>query len=122
MCADPPTFVIASDARRAEQTTRSVLDAFSAPPALAWEHELYLASASTVLEFVSALDASHRHVLIVGHNPGLTEFANRFADADLGNLPTCGLVRMRLWVPEWSDAGWQCASVEHIDTPQTAVD
>ena len=115
---DTPTLVVASDARRAAQTLEAVRAAFEDPPPVEWDSDLYLAGTGQILATVTALDPRHRHVLLVGHNPGFTDFANRFADAGLSNLPTCGVVRTRLWVPEWSDAGWGCASVELVDTPK----
>lgn len=115
---DRPTLVVTSVARRAAETAEAFADASSPRPELVRERGLYLASAKRVLERVAALDPRHRHVMLVGHNPGLTEFVNRFGDAGLDNLPTCGVVRMKVWVPEWSDVGWQCASVEVIDTPK----
>ena len=91
---------------------------WSPEPGRVWEPELYLASAERVLETVTGLDPEHAHVMLVGHNPGLSDFVNRFGDAGVTSLPTCAVVRLRLWVPEWSDAGWGSATVEEIDTPK----
>lgn len=115
----PPTLIVASDALRAEQTTEAVRAAFTTPPPVEWVGGLYLAETAKLLATVAALDAAHRHVMLVGHNPGFTDFANRFADAELSNLPTCGVVRTKLWVAEWADVGWGCASVELVDTPKS---
>ena len=113
-----PTHVVASSARRAMQTAEALTAGWLAPGTIAGQRELYLASAEQLLECVQALDPAHVHVMLVGHNPGLTDFLNRFADANMANLPTCGVVRVRLWVPEWVDAGWGTATVEHSDTPK----
>lgn len=117
--ADLPTLVVASSARRAVQTTEALIAGWAPPPSIEWRRELYLASADELLAQVRELEPLHLHVLLVGHNPGLTDFLNRFGDANISNLPTCGVVRLRLWVPEWSDAGWGTASVEHVDVPRS---
>jgi len=119
--SERPTLVLASPARRAVETTEALIVSWSPRPRVVWEHELYLASADQLLACVHDLEPAHRHVLLVGHNPGLTDFLNRFGEASLERLPTCGIVRLRLWVPEWSDAGWGAASVEQIDTPKSST-
>ena len=113
-----PTLVVSSPARRTRQTVEALVTDWSPSPTLVWEPELYLASAAAVLDVVVGLDPEHAHAMVVGHNPGLTDFVNRFADAGVSNLPTCAVVRTRLWVPEWSDAGWGCATVLQLDTPK----
>ena len=115
---EPPSLIVTSAAQRAVQTTRALIEAWATPPEIVLDEALYLASADQLLESVLALDSMHSHVMLVGHNPGLTDFVNRFAAAGVANLPTCALIRMRLWVPEWSDAGWDSAGVELIDTPK----
>ena len=117
--ADPPTLIVTSDARRAQQTAEAVRDAFATAPPIVLAPDLYLAAPSQLLASVEALAPEHRHVLVVGHNPGLSDFATQLADTNLGDLPTCAVVRMRLWVPEWSDVGWGCAGVECVDTPKS---
>ena len=117
--SERPTLVLASTARRAVQTSEALIASWSPRPPIVWEHDLYLASADQLLAQVNELDSVYRHVMLVGHTPGLTEFVNRFGDAALENLPTCASVRLRLWVPEWSDADWGTASVEQIDTPKS---
>ena len=119
---DRPTLVVASPARRARQTTEALVAGWSPQPAIVWEPELYLASAEQLLQIVVALDPEHPHIMLGAHNPGLTDFANRFGDAGVSNLPTCAVVRLRLWVPEWCDAGWDAATVERIDTPKSPAD
>lgn len=116
--SEPPGLIVASDALRAKQTAEAVGAAFDTPPPIVFERELYLAETTRILATVQALASAEQHVMLVGHNPGFTDFCNRFADAGIGNLPTCGVVRTRIWVPEWTDAGWGCASVECIDTPK----
>ena len=116
---DPPSLVVSSAATRCVQTTHALVGTWLPAPKVVFERELYLASAEQLLECVLALDSAHLHVMLVAHNPGLTDFLNRFADAGIGNLPTCAVVRTHLWVPEWSDAGWGAAGVERIDAPKS---
>jgi phosphohistidine phosphatase len=117
--SERPSLVISSAATRCVQTTQALVDTWLPAPSVVFERELYLASAQELLERVLALEPPHLHVMLVAHNPGLTDFVNRFADAGIGNLPTCAVVRLQLSVPEWSDAGWGSASVEGIESPKS---
>lgn len=114
-----PTLVVASPARRAEQTLEALVAEWQPPPAVVWEPELYLASAERLLDAVRALDPAHAHAALLGHNPGLSDFAHRFSDTRIDDLPTCGVLRLRLEVAEWRDARWGCAALEDFVTPKS---
>jgi phosphohistidine phosphatase len=44
-----------------------------------------------------------RDLIVCGHNPGLTELANRLTGAGIDNVPTAGLVVIELNLGQWSD-------------------
>ena len=52
----------------------------------------YGASAWEIFEISRGLDDRHEHVMIFGHNPGLTDAANMLTGAAIDNVPTAGLV------------------------------
>ncbi|MCK7497845.1 MAG: hypothetical protein MZW92_49195 [Comamonadaceae bacterium] len=72
---------------------------------------LYEASAETLLERVRTLDETWQHVMIVGHNPGLTDFANQLTAVGIDNIPTCGVLVADLDIASWREAGAGCGSV-----------
>ena len=39
--------------------------------------------------------------MLVGHNPGLTDFANFLVAGITGNVPTCGLVAVNFQADDW---------------------
>ncbi len=61
------------------------------------------------------LDPAAQHVAIFAHNPALTEVANLLSDAEIPNVPPCGLVRIRLNVERWTDVTGHCGALEGID-------
>lgn len=65
--------------------------------------DLYHASSDDILEVVSAIADQHNRVLIFGHNPGFTSFANLYAKEYIDNVPTCGIVGIRFNASQWSD-------------------
>jgi phosphohistidine phosphatase len=64
--------------------------------------ELYLASTRTLLEIVRGTPAPVRTLMLVGHNPGFTDFANQHGQIRLDNLPTAGMLCIGLEANKWS--------------------
>jgi len=63
--------------------------------------------------------ASHAaHVLLVGHNPGFTDFANRLSSVRIDNLPTAGLFCVDLDIGQWSDLAMGDAQFVYFDAPK----
>jgi phosphohistidine phosphatase len=60
---------------------------------------------------LSGLHDTVDEVLLVGHNPGLTELANRLLPSlELRNLPTAGAVAIACATDRWAD--FECAERE----------
>ncbi|MEY4761673.1 MAG: hypothetical protein RLZZ200_1529 [Pseudomonadota bacterium] len=97
---DRPDLIIASRARRTTQTAEAVAGtAFPGAPVLL-ESTLYLATSDDLLEFVQALGGEFARVLVVGHNPGISEACARLAgDGRSLSLPT---------------AGWRCFDAPYL--------
>ena len=67
--------------------------------------ELYHASPGTLEQIVRSCPDEVDSLLIVGHNPGLTEFANQLCFAHpICNIPTCGIFGIRFKVDQWKKA------------------
>ena len=114
-----PDLFVASPAKRALATAQifAAEAALPAPP-LALERDLYEADVADFLRVIRGLDPAARHVAIFAHNPALTEVANRLSDAEIANVPTCGLVRIRLNVERWDDVTGHCGALEGFDRPE----
>ena len=72
-----PTLIIASPARRTRETADIVVGAPAKPARRRDDPRLYNSSASDILSIVRATDTNIETLMIVGHNPGIAEFANR---------------------------------------------
>jgi phosphohistidine phosphatase len=58
-------------------------------------------------------------LLVVGHNPGLTELANLLvAELDLDNLPTAGVVAIGCETQHWAALGSAPRSLLFYDFPK----
>jgi phosphohistidine phosphatase len=71
-----PGLVLCSPSVRTRETLALASEeAWDKPPKVRFDDRLYEASAQTLLKMVKELPSNVAHVMIVGHNPGLQEFA-----------------------------------------------
>ncbi|MDZ7643862.1 MAG: histidine phosphatase family protein [Woeseiaceae bacterium] len=98
-----PSLIISSPAVRAWTTAKVVAQELNYPlEFLQREADLYLASAGRVLQVIGRQDEGFNNLMVVGHNPGLTELVNQLVPGLTGNLPTCGVVSLSLDCENWS--------------------
>jgi phosphohistidine phosphatase len=97
-----PSMIITSPAVRAWTTAKIIAQEIGYPiEFLQRENDLYLASLDTLLDVVVAQENEFNHLMIVGHNPGLTDFANFLSPGLTSNLPTAGVVSVSLNIEDW---------------------
>lgn len=106
-----PDLLLCSDAVRARQTLKLVLDCFGAPtPKAKIEPELYLATPTTMLDHVHRTANDVRHLTIIGHNPGMHALAldltGRGQRRDIASMavkfPTCALAVLTFQTDDWT--------------------
>jgi phosphohistidine phosphatase len=125
-----PDLVLVSPAVRSQQTWELVRDAMAGaapPPKSASVPELYGADPSMLLRIVHDAAASDpQRLMLVGHNPGLHEFAfaltgggNAAARAALAdNLPTSGLAAIDFEFDDWRDVSFRRGQIELFVSPK----
>ncbi|MDB6140942.1 MAG: phosphohistidine phosphatase, sixa [Verrucomicrobiaceae bacterium] len=115
-----PERIIASTAERALKTAQCMREAFRLPPAaMRLDSRLYLAPSTVILDVVRDGDEDCRHMVLVGHNPGIHEFCDRIlARASIPRMPTCTAVIIGLPHEYWGLADWQEAQLIAYATPK----
>ena len=115
-----PSLIISSSAVRARRTAKIIAEALKYPAeSLQIKKDLYLASAENILELVRSQENNVSDLLLVGHNPGLTELVNRLLpELDLDNLATSGVVAMDFDTKKWSDIDEINAEFAFYDYPK----
>lgn len=100
-----PDLIIASTAKRAEQTALAIAAAVGYDTtAIQWEQQLYLCAPEVFNVVLSQIPEPIKTVFIVAHNPGITEFANTLSPRyHIDNLPTCGMVGAYITEGRWID-------------------
>lgn len=117
-----PSRILSSHARRAVRTATIIARALDVPDSrLRLESALYLATPDEILGVITGQDDSIAELMVVGHNPGLTELANRLLpDLALDNLPTTGVITAELGAKGWSELETAPCRLAYYDYPKNA--
>lgn len=105
-----PGEVIHSGARRTAKTWEDIRARLPAGPTVREERDLYHAGANTLLRVLRA--AQDPVTMMIGHNPGFAEFANRIlmAPADhprFADYPTCATAIIGFDEASWDLVNWK---------------
>lgn len=115
-----PDLMITSPAVRALATAQIFARELHLPAAkLQQDERLYLASPKALKEVIRELGGITPHLMIVGHNPGLTEFADKVsAERDVDNMPTCAIYTLEFEIKDWSELEWDSGVNVDFDYPK----
>lgn len=114
-----PDLICSSPATRALTTAQLVAEELGyKTKAIHEEPKLYHAGGDTILDVVRGFDDKHNAIMIVGHNPGMTEFANDLLNEEIDNIPTAGFVAAKLNIDQWKEARWGCGEMELYEYPK----
>ena len=114
--------IVTSPATRTLQTAQIVAAAQDYPrERIIVDERLYLADPAEILTVIAAFDPTRTCVLVVGHNPGLSELAAALAP-ELGDsdLPTCGLVALDTASRDWASLRTAPLRLAYRDSPKDA--
>ena len=114
-----PSLIVSSPAVRAWQTAKTVAREISYPKEfLQRDDRLYLASVRQILDVLAEQDQGFNSIMLVGHNPGLTELANRLVPGLTSNVPTCGLLAVEIDTDDWNILGNPATELVLYDYPK----
>lgn len=114
-----PSLIMSSSAVRAWCTAKIVARAINYPVEfLHREDEMYLADLNRLIDLMARQDNAFNSVMLVGHNPGLTEFANYLCPDVTDNIPTCGLIALDIDTDNWDLRRRKAAELVLYDYPK----
>ncbi len=106
-----PDLILTSSAVRACETANMIADGIGYEKNLVKNtRSLYHAGVDDIYTEVFAIDNSVNSVMLVAHNPTLTDFVNEFVLPEIDNLPTTGTVCIEFETDNWekiSDAEYK---------------
>lgn len=96
--------IVSSPAVRALTTARTIAAELGyADTAIRKRQDLYLASPRSIVNCLVDEAEDCATVILVGHNPGMTELANLLSDARIDNIPTCGMFAVDFDCNSWEE-------------------
>lgn len=99
-----PEVIVSSHAVRAAETARIVAHGIKFPVHdIIISHNLYHCQADGIFGEIYAFDDKISQVMLVGHNPTLTNFVNKFFNPPIDYLPTSGLAAIQFDTNQWVD-------------------
>jgi phosphohistidine phosphatase len=121
-----PDQALVSPAARARETWDLVAPAFAPPPRSTIEPRAYMATADALLDLIRLTDPEIRTLLLVGHNPGMEEFARALVGGGSAearrrlalSYPTSALAVFEI-ASDWVDLQPQGGALAHFVTPQS---
>jgi phosphohistidine phosphatase len=85
-----PELILVSDSARTRQTWELLTQILGAAPTR-FLPDLYLASATEIKDIVKSTDSLIDTVMVIAHNPGITDAYQLLANVQIDNVPTAGL-------------------------------
>lgn len=95
--------ILASTARRVRETLERLESSWTHGGQVIWEKQIYLASVPTLLSHLSALDSEWSRVMLIGHNPGLSELLTHLTNQSV-DMPTAAFAALEGPELPWSEA------------------
>lgn len=122
-----PDLVIVSSAKRTQQTWARASDAGELSVNKVSEPRIYESTAGDLLEVVREQDATHKCIMLVGHNPGMERLAAWLVDsgepAALARLQrefvVAGLAVLDFEAGSWGELDVQSGHLERFDAPDS---
>jgi phosphohistidine phosphatase len=100
-----PDKVLTSPAVRALATTSIMIRELGvAANKVTPDERLYLASPKELHAVIRETGGTAKHLMVVGHNPGLTDFADALSsERSIDNMPTCAAYTLEFDITDWSE-------------------
>lgn len=109
--------IISSSARRTTETANIFTDILNYKSEIIFDHKLYAASDRQILSVINQLDNKYENVLLVCHNPGITNLVNYLSDSFIENIPTTGIVGL-FSERNWKEVNEKSCSFLFYDFPK----
>ena len=99
-----PDYVLCSTAKRVRSTAKRLLKALAYPKEqVVWDERIYSGHSDDVLAMIRRIDNQYKEVMVIGHNPDMTELANVLTGVHIANMPTCGVAGIDFDIDSWAN-------------------
>ena len=111
--------IMSSHAVRAHETAKIIARALHYPEdEIMVSKNIYFGYPDRFFDLFYDLSSDVNSLMMVGHNPGFTIFANYFLDKKIDNLPTSGVVCISFDTDAWEDIHNSKRKVKFVISPR----
>jgi phosphohistidine phosphatase len=117
-----PSIIVASPAERTTRTAEIFADQlkFDSEKVI-YVDELYDGRLQEYLGVITSLDASCKEALLVGHNPNVSYIAEYLSGAEIGDVPTSGIVTIQFDKLEWAEISKKSGTLTSFVSPNQVM-
>lgn len=108
--------ILTSPAKRARRTTTELVKAMGYEGEMQVVEAIYGGGAAGIVGLAQTTKESVDSLMVVGHNPNLTELANTLTGFKSDNVPTCAVICSEH--NSWSDVGVRQGRLQFYDHPK----
>jgi len=114
-----PEVILSSPAVRAKSTAKILATEIGYPKSgIIVDDLMYAAGPEDLVSVIRGLDNAVDCVMLVGHNPAVTQLVNSLTHCDIANVPTCGLAVLEFRIHSWHDIDRVRAELLDFDYPK----
>lgn len=114
-----PDSIFCSHAERARTTAELIAAQIDFDAAeVVVDEELYEASARTLLSFVNEINDELEKVMLVGHNPAVSYFAEYLSEKDIGDVVPCGILEIDFSIDSWGEVAAGIGELKYYIYPE----
>jgi phosphohistidine phosphatase len=118
-----PDLLIFSGAQRTLETSRPLAEAWQLDSARYLERrEAYEASLNSLLMLLQEQPDHCEHLVLVGHNPGMTELLAFLTATSPRHYPTAAFAHLELMIDSWQGIKEGCGRLQIFDYPKLHSD
>lgn len=111
--------IISSPAKRAIETCQAIAKILGYPAnKIKTDKKLYHADEDAICSILKSIKDTNKVVMLFGHNPGFTGFANQMLNETITNIPTTGVVAGKLNIESWKEIKASCGEILFFDFPK----
>jgi len=115
-----PQHIVSSPALRAITTAQRLADILGlSASAISTDSTIYEASNDTLHDVVWGLSDEYDDIMLVGHNPGLSDLLRSLSAGMVDELVTCAVVRLQFDCDAWHNIDLHAGKVQFSDYPKS---
>ena len=114
--AEAIELLVSSPAKRAYETAKLwMLHSGLAAQAVQTDSKIYRAKSADLLGLIHSIDEDVDSLMLIGHNPGITDFVCDLVGESIVSIPTSGIVRLFLPVAHWYEVECKKNSIVNME-------